>query len=161
MHLSRTFALGGVIVGIIGLIMRGLSSDAPAEIFTAMNAANPAVPASIPTIWTGLSSTAQIIVVVLIALVAFLAFQGAREAAMSKMGSIITMLVGLGLGIYAIIKYIDTRETASTLEGAFGQAAAGDLIPAAFTVAAGVGFFIVIAGAILVEVGGYLGYKDN
>ncbi|MCP4307143.1 MAG: hypothetical protein GY788_20190 [bacterium] len=70
-------------------------------------------------------------------------------------------MIGVALLAYAVIKYLDAGDKADTLAGAFGQAAEGGLIPAAFEVATGIGFFVLIVGTVLVTFGGAMGFMSD
>ena len=65
-----------------------------------------------------------------------------------------TTLIGVALLIYAIIKFMEASDDASTLQDAFAQAAAAGAIPAAFTVSVGWGFYVLMAGTAMVALGG-------
>ena len=65
-------------------------------------------------------------------------------------------MIGFALLVYAIIKWADASDSADTLTNAFGQAAAGGLIPTAFDVNPGPGFIVLTLGTIVVQVGAIL-----
>ena len=68
-----------------------------------------------------------------------------------------TIVLGVALMVYAIVKLSEAQDDASALQDAFAQAAAGGAVPQAFTVSTGVGFTVVIIGTALVAIGGVLG----
>jgi len=153
MHTGRLFVLAGVIIGVIGLFMKALRT-AGESVFPAMHEGNAAFPASIPTIWGGLDTWAQIVLVVLLVVVVALAVLGPVSKAMGKSASLTTAVIGVALLAYVVVKMIDAFDTADTLQGGLAQAAAGGLIPTAYTVTAGFGFFVLLVGTVLVIAGG-------
>lgn len=155
MHTSRLFAVGGVIVGVIGLFMTALRTDG-ASLLPTLNAANPAFPDGIPTIWGGLATWAQIVLVILILVVLVLAFRPDRSAPYSQTDGAVTAVIGVALLAYTIIKWMEAGDEAETLAGAFGQAAGGGLIPTAFSVGTGIGFLVLLVGTVLVAAGGII-----
>ena len=160
MHISRSLALVGVIVGIVGLFMAALTT-AGAELLPTLNAANPAFPDGIPTIWGGLAGWAQIVLVVLILVVVVFAVMGARNDAIARNGAMVTAVIGAALASYAVIKLLEAGDEAETLQGAFGQAASAALIPEAYTVTVGIGFYVLILGTVLVIGGGLIGMSRS
>lgn len=163
MHVQRLTALVGAVVGIIGLFFSGLTTDGEAAL-PALSQASDSFPDGIPTIWGGLATWAQIVLVVLIIAVVALAVRPDRSTTYDKMGAGVTAGIGVALFAYAIVKYLDASDSADTLAGGFAQAAAGG-IPGveAWSVAAGSGFFVLMAGTILVIAGGAmsLAAKNN
>lgn len=153
MHTGRLFALAGVIIGVIGLVMKALRTGGE-SLLPNLHAADPTFPASIPTIWGGLDTWAKIVLVVLLVVVVAFAFMGPLSRAMSKNASLTVAVIGTALLAYAVVKTIDAFDTADTLQGGMAQAAAGGLIPSAYTVSAGFGFFVLLVGAALVIAGG-------
>lgn len=154
MHLHRLIAIVGAVIGVMGLYFSGLTTDGEAAL-PALSQASDAFPDGIPTIWGGLASWAQIVLVILIVAVVVLAVRPPRSATYDKMGAGVTAAIGAALFAYAIVKYLDASDSATTLEGGFAQAAAGG-IPGieAWTVAPGSGFFILMLGTILVLAAG-------
>ncbi|MDH5372029.1 MAG: hypothetical protein OEX97_03705 [Acidimicrobiia bacterium] len=160
MHTGRLFALVGVIIGIIGLFLKALNTDGEG-LLPNLNAADPAFPDSIPTIWGGLDTWAQVVLVIIIIAVVFMALYGARAAAMDRNSSMITAVLGAALLAYAVVKLLEANDEADTLAAGFGQAFAGGMIPEAYSVGVGVGFFILIVGTVLVVAGGLSGLRSN
>lgn len=160
MHTGRLFALAGVVIGIIGLFLKSLSS-AGESLLPALAQANPAFPDGIPTIWGGLDTWAQWVLVVLIVVVVVLALLGVRSAAMSRGSSLTTAVIGAALLAYVIIKYLDALDSADSIQAGMAQAAAGGLIPEAYTVSVGIGFLILAVGTVLVIAGGLSGLRSE
>ena len=160
MHTGRLFALTGVIIGIIGLFLKALTTDGE-SLLPNLHAADPGFPDGIPTIWGGLDTWAQILVVIIIITVVALAFYGARAAAMDRTSSLTVAVLGAALLAYAMVKFLEAGDEADTLQAGFAQAAGGGMIPEAYTVGTGVGFFILIVGTVLVVAGGLSGLRSS
>lgn len=160
MHHNRLIALAGVIIGIIGLFIKALSTDGE-ELLPNLNAANPDFPDGIPTIWGGLDTWAQWVLVILIIVVVVLALRPVLSQAMDRNSSMIVAGIGVALLAYAVIKWMEAGDDADNLQAAFGQAAAGGAIPAAFEVARTVGFLVLIVGTVLVIFAGAMGFMSS
>lgn len=160
MHTGRLLALAGVIVGIIGLFLKALTS-AGEGLLPALHQADPSFPDGFPTIWGGLATWAQIVLVVLIVAVVALALLGVRSAAMSRSSSLVTAVIGVALLAYAIVKYLDALDSADAIQAGMAKAAAGGMIPEAYTVSAGIGFLILIVGTVLMIAGGLSGLRSD
>lgn len=156
MHLHRLMALAGVVIGIIGLFMKSLSTEGEAAL-TALSAQSDSFPDGIPTIWGGLDTWAQIVLVILIIVVVAIAVMPDRAEPFEMPMASITAVIGVALLAYAIVKALDASDSAQTLQDGFGQAAAGG-VPgvAAWTVSIGIGFFILMIGTVVVAAGGIL-----
>ncbi len=157
MHFSRLMALAGVVVGIIGLFMKSLVTDGE-ELLPNLAAASPDFPDGIPTIWGGLDLWAQWMVVIVIIVVVGLSVRPVVSAVFSRVDAMIVGVLGVALTAYAVYKWVDAGDKADTLQGAFGQANAAELIPAAFEVTRGVGFLVLIVGTVLVTAAGALSF---
>lgn len=160
MHTGRLFALTGVVIGIIGLFLKALTTDGEG-LLPNLNAADPGFPDSIPTIWGGLDTWAQIVLVIIIIAVVGLALYGARAAAMDRNSSMTVAVLGAALLVYAVVKMLEAGDEAETLQNGFAQAAGGGLIPEAYTVGTGIGFLILIVGTVLVIAGGLSGLRSS
>ncbi len=157
MHTNRLLALAGVIIGVIGLFMTSLTTDGEA-LLPDLNAGNPAFPDGIPTIWGGLATWAQIVLVILIIVVVFLAVRPDLAKSFDRNSAMIVAVIGVALLGYAVVKFMDAGDKAETLAGAFGLAAGGGAIPAAFEVSRGIGFVVLMVGTALVIFGGAMGF---
>jgi hypothetical protein len=153
-------ALAGVIIGIIGLFMKSLTSDGE-ELLPTLNAANPDFPDGIPTIWGGLDTWAQVVLVILIIVVVVICVRPDTAQALDRNSSMIVAVIGVALLAYAVVKFVDAGDKADNLAAAFGQAAEGGAIPAAFEVSRGVGFFVLIIGTVLVTFAGAMGFMGD
>ncbi len=117
MHSTRIMALVGAVIGIIGLFMKALSTAGAeylpkiAEGARAMGS-DKEIPESIPTIWQGLDSFEKPMVVIAIVITVVLAVIGARKAIMNMASSIVVLVLGVGLFIYALLKWLDTADKA-------------------------------------------------
>lgn len=160
MHRNRLFALAGVIIGVIGLFMKSLTTDGE-ELLPALNQANPDFPDGIPTIWGGLDTWAQVVLVILIVVVVVISVRPDIAKGIDRTSSIVVTAIGVALLAYSVVKFLDAGDKADGLAAAFGQAFEGGAIPAAFEVAQGVGFVVLIVGTILVTFGGAMGFVGD
>ena len=158
MHVSRIVAALGVVIGVIGLFMKSLTTDGEG-LLGDLAQANPAFPDGIPTIWGGLDTWAQVVVVIAIVVVVALVLRPPTAAPFDRMGAMVVAVIGLGLTIYAIVKFMEAGDSADTLQAGFAEAAAGGALPEAFSVSTGVGFFVLMAGTVLVLIGGLLAMR--
>ena len=160
MHRNRLIALVGVVIGVVGLFMKSLTTDGEA-LLPDLNAASDSFPDGIPTIWGGLDAWAQVVLVILILVVVFLCVRPDMVKGMDRSSSMIVAVIGVALLAYAVVKYLDAGDKADALAGAFGQAAEAGLIPTAFEVSTGIGFFVLIVGTVLVTFGGAMGFMSD
>ena len=160
MHLNRLMALAGVIIGVIGLFIKSLSTDGE-ELLPTLNAANPDFPDGVPTIWGGLDTWAQIVLVILIIVVVVIAVRPETARGLDRNSSMIVAGIGVALLAYAIVKWMDAGDKADNLQAAFAQAAEGGAIPAAFEVSRTVGFLVLIVGTVLVLFAGAMGFMGD
>ena len=161
MHLHRLMALAGALIGVIGLIFSGLSTDGKG-VLEALSQQSDSFPDGIPTIWGGLDGWAQIVLVILIIVTVALAVMPDRMFSYDRNGAGITAVIGLALLAYAFVKYLDAGDKADTLEAGFAQAAAGGTAGIqAWPVAPGIGFFVLMIGTILVLAAGIMSLVAN
>ena len=160
MHRNRLMALAGVIIGIIGLFMPGLTTDGE-QLLPDLNAADPNFPDGIPTIWGGLDAVAQVVIAIAIIVLVVIAVRPDIARVPDRNSSMIVAVIGVGMLAYAIVKFIDTGNKADDLAAAFGQAAAGGAIPTAFEVSRGIGFVVLIIGTVLVTFAGAMGFMGD
>lgn len=161
MHLHRLMALAGALIGVIGLFFSGLSTDGKG-VLEALSQQSDSFPDGIPTIWGGLDGWAQIVLVILIIVTVALAVMPDRMFSYDRNGAGITAVIGLALLAYAFVKYLDAGDKADTLEAGFAQAAAGGIAGIqAWSVAPGIGFFVLMIGTILVLAAGIMSLVAN
>jgi hypothetical protein len=162
MHSTRLLSLAGVVVGIVGLALTSLDSEGEG-LLAGIHAQNPDAPGGIPTIWGGLDLWAQWLVVILMIVLVVLALRPPLRAKFDRMSAAITTVIGVGLLIYAVVKFVDAGDKADKLAALFGQLAAGGAIPEAYAVGRGVGFVVLFVGCALVIFGGAMGLvgSDN
>jgi len=154
-HFRRLMALAGVIIGIIGLFMKSLTTSVadgvPAEVSGGVDGFADIV----PTIWGGLDTWAQWVLVIFIVVVVVLAVRPDMARALSRYDSMIVGGIGIVLLVYAIIKWMDAGDKAE--EATAGLVGGG--IPAElFSIDRGVGFLILIVGTVLVTFAGAMGF---
>jgi hypothetical protein len=145
--------LFGVVLGVAALFTKGATTDGE-EFLPSLNASGAAFPDGISTIWGGLDTWAQVAVVIAIIVVVVFALMPPLNLVEKVPLALTTTLIGVALLIYAIIKFIEASDDASTLEDGFAEAAAAGAIPAAFSVSVGWGFYVLIIGTALVAIGG-------
>ena len=152
-HLNRLMALAGVVIGIIGLFMKALttSAEGPAEVVGAVDGfAN-----SVPTLWGGLDAWAQVLLVILIIVVIFLSLRPAINKALNRTDSMIVSGVGVVLLVYAIIKWLDAGDKADLA----GLRLVENGRPAElFDIGPGIGFIVLVVGTVLVTFAGAMGF---
>jgi hypothetical protein len=161
MHWTRIWTLLGVVLGVAALFMKGATTDGE-ELLPALSQGGE-FPDGISTIWGGLDPWVQVVVVIAIIAVVAFALMPPLKAVETLPYALITTLIGVALLVYAIVKFVEAGDDASTLEAGFAQAAAAGAIPAAFTVTVGNGFYILMAGTAMVAIGGLVMMimKDN
>lgn len=152
-HWTRIWTLIGVVLGVAALFTKGATTDGE-ELLPALNASDPAFPDGISTIWGGLDTWVQVVVVLAIIAVVVFAFMPPLNLVERVPYALTTTLIGVALLVYAIIKFMEARDDASTLQDGFAQAAGGGAIPAAFEVSVGWGFYVLMAGTAMVAIGG-------
>ncbi len=158
MHISRIIALLGVIVGTVGLFLKALSSPGESNL-EALSESVEELPASIPTIWSGLDTWAKIAVVVAILMVLALVFQPPRKSPFGASAAMIVTVIGVALTVYAVVKWLEAGDNADQMQAAFEQIADAGQIPEAFDVTTGPGFIVLVAGTLLITIGGLLGFR--
>jgi len=161
MHWTRVWTLFGVVLGVIALFMKGATTDGE-ELLPALSQGGD-FPDGISTIWGGLDTWVQVVVVIAILVVVAFALMPSLTAVEKVPYALTTTLIGVALLVYAIVKFVEAGDDASTLEAGFAQAAAAGAIPAAFTVTVGNGFYLLMAGTAMVALGGLVMMimKDN
>lgn len=154
MHNQRAMALLGAVVGVIGLFVKAVTSDAEG-LMPSLAQAVPDFPDGLPTIWGGLDTWAQVVLVVLIAVVVVLALRPPRREPMDKTSGIALTIIGVALFAYAVVKWLDAADSATTLTDSFAQLAEAGVVPAAFTAGANpIGFVLLLAGTLVVAATG-------
>ena len=103
-----------------------------------------------------------ILLVILIIAVVAIALMPDRSMPYDNTMAGITAVIGVALLAYAVIKALEASDSAETLEAGFAQAAAGG-VPgvSAWTVGVGIGFFVLMAGTVVVAAAGVLSMISN
>ncbi len=158
MHVSRIVALVGVVLGVIGLFMKALTTEGEG-LLVQLAQADPNFPGGIPTIWGGLATWAQVVAVIAIVIVVALAVRPPTAAPFDRTSAIVVSLIGVSLTAYAVVKWMDAGDRADALQAGFAQAASLGAVPEAFTVSTGIGFIVLMAGTVLVLIGGLLALR--
>lgn len=157
MHYGRIIAIVGVIVGVVGFMLKKASSAGEA-VLGQLSEANPAFPSSLDeNTWSALyNDTAAAAIVFAIAMVGVLvaALMPPLDVPMKRMIALAVTVLGvvmLAIGVFATLGAMDD---ADALTAAFGEAAAAGAIPEAYTVSIGLGWYLLIAAGAIVAIGG-------
>ncbi|HSJ70146.1 MAG TPA: hypothetical protein VLA29_00685 [Acidimicrobiia bacterium] len=157
MHYGRILAVLGVIVGVVGFILKKASS-AGEEFLGPLSQANPAFPSNLDeNTWSALyNDTAAAAVVFAIAMVAVLA-----AALIPPLNVPMKRLIGLSVAVLGVVMLavgvfatLGAMDDADALTAAFAQAAAAGAVPEAYTVSIGLGWYLLIAAGALAAIGG-------
>jgi len=160
MHISRILALLGVVVAVVGMLLKSLvheGTEALAELSQALPQIP--IPIEIPTIWGGLDTSAQIVVAIVLMVIVVLALWPPLKQPQNRLSAAITTLAGVGFLVFAVVKLNETQDDASGLQTAFDQAKAAGVLPSALQdaiVSPGIGFYIIIIGTALVSLAGLI-----
>jgi hypothetical protein len=160
MHSSRLYPIVGVVVGIVGLFIKALTTDGEGLLPT-LSQASDAFPDGIPTIWGGLATWAQFMIVILIAVVLVAALRPVISDQLDRTTGAVVAVVGVAMLAYTVSEWLDAGDKADALQAGFLQAAQGGIIPDAYTVNTSVGFIILLVGTVLVAFGGALGFRTG
>ena len=158
MQYGRITTIVGAVLAIVGLGLKSATSEAE-EILPVLNAANPAFPDGFDRIFTAMwNDNSAGTAIFLIALVAVLgvSFVPNIKDALSRMNSIVVTVLGVVMLIIGVIATQGALDDASALQDALGQAFAGGLIPAAFSVSITIGWYLLPIGGALAGIGGVL-----
>lgn len=158
MHYGRIVIVVGAVLGAIGFIPQSASS-AGEELLPQLSQANPAFPSGFDSTFTALyNDTAAAAIIYLIAAIAALGttFMPPFKEAMNRMMALTATVLGVVMLVIGVFSTMGASDDASTLQDAFGQAAAGGLIPEAYTVSIGWGWYLLILAGVVVAVGGVL-----
>lgn len=157
MHYGRILAVLGVVVGVVGFVLKKASSAGEAAL-AQLSQADPSFPANLDeNTWSALyNDTAAAAVIYAIAAVGVLA-----AALFPPLGSPMKRLVALSATVLGIVMLIigvfatlGAADDADTLEAGFAQAAAAGVIPDAYTVSIGWGWYLLIVGGVVAAIGG-------
>lgn len=155
MHVSRILAVVGSVIGIVGLFFKSINS-AGEDLLPTLSQASPDFPDGLPTIWGGLDAWAQVVLVILIIVVLGLSLRPVLSEPFDRNSGLAVTAIGIVLAAYAVIKWTDAADSADTLQAGFGQAFQGGLIPQAFEASPSSGFIVLVAGTLIVAIGGLL-----
>lgn len=129
-----------------------------------LNAAESAIPASFDNVWTSIyddKSWAAILLAVVLVLILVVSLLPPVRAALSRVNGLILTVLGVVALVIGGVATLDAMDSASDLQDAFAQMAAGGLIPEAFTVSIGMGWVLLIVGGGIAAVGGILNVMAN
>ncbi|MGB5731848.1 MAG: hypothetical protein WBN24_09565, partial [Acidimicrobiia bacterium] len=113
MHWTRIWTLVGVLLGVAALFTKGATSDGE-DLLPALSEGGE-FPDGISTIWGGLDTWVQVVVVIAIIAVVAFALMPPLNLVEKVPYALTTTLIGVALLIYAIIKFMEANDDASTL----------------------------------------------
>jgi len=159
MHYGRITTAVGSVLALIGLLLTSASS-AGADLLPTLSA----IPDSpfpdgfdrvFTALWDESAAGAGIFVIALVAVFGLSMIPNIKDA-MSRMNALIVTVLGVVMLAIGAIATFGAQDDADTLEAGFAQAAAGGLIPEAFTVSISFGWYLLVAGGVLAAIGGVL-----
>ncbi len=158
MHIGRILALLGVVVGAVGFVLKSATS-AGDVVLPALNQADPAFPSGFDNTWTALYNDTAWAAIVF----ALLALGSLAIALIPPLGDSMKRIYGLSASTFgvlmlliAVFSTLGAGDRADTLQAGFAQAAQGGLIPDAFTVSIGFGWYLWSLAGVLVAIGGVM-----
>lgn len=158
-HYTRILAVLGGIVAAVALFLESATSTA-GDILAQLAQANPAFPDGFDNIWTAIyddKSWAAILLAIAIVAGVALAFSPPMRDAIAGTMGIGLLVSGVVASIIAVIAMMDAMDKASTLNDGFNAVFAGGLVPQLFEASIGVGWYLLVAGALVMALAGLLG----
>jgi len=158
MHFSRIIAILGVLIAGGGFFVMSASSDGE-DALPGLNALNDAFPTGFDITWTALyddTSWAAILYAVLAVVALVLALLPPLANPMARAVAWIAVLVGAVMTTIGVVATMGAMDDAEALEDGFSQAAALGAIPEAWSVDIGFGWYLLVAGGVVVAIGGLL-----
>jgi len=155
MHYGRITTAVGSVLALIGLLLTSASS-AGADLLPTLSA----IPDSpfpdgfdrvFTALWDESAAGAGIFVIALVAVFGLSMIPNIKDA-MSRMNALIVTVLGVVMLAIGAIATFGAQDDADTLEAGFAQAAAGGLIPEAFTVSISFGWYLLVAGGVLAAI---------
>lgn len=159
MHYGRISTIVGSVLAIIGLGLVSASSAAEELMPTLNEATGGGVPAGfdriVTAMWNDNVAGTAIFLIALVAVLGLSLVPNIKEA-LTRMNALIVTVLGVVMLIIGIVATSGAQDDASDLQAAFGELAAGGLMPEAFTVSISVGWYLLALGGILAAIGGVL-----
>lgn len=156
MHYGRILALVGVVVGAIGFVLTSATSAGDA-VLPALSQADPAFPSGFDNTWTALyNDTAWAAIVFALAGLTSLAiaFIPPIDESMKRLYGLTATVLGILMLLIGIFATLGAGDRGDTLQAGFAQAAQAGLIPEAYTVSIGFGWYLWSIAGALVAIGG-------
>lgn len=158
MHHGRLVTVVGSVLAIIGLGLKSASSTGEA-LLPNLSAAIPTFPAgfdpAFTALWNENAPAAGIFVIALAAVVGVSLMPSIKEA-LSRMNALVVTVLGVVMMVIGGIALTRAIDDAAALTRGFAEAAAAGLIPAAHTVSAGWGWYLLAIGGVFAAIGGVL-----
>ncbi|MFV1999230.1 MAG: hypothetical protein ACC654_02595 [Acidimicrobiia bacterium] len=160
MHYGRIVALVGVVIGAVGLLIKKASSDGEVALAQLSQAPDSAFPPDLAeNTWTALyNDTAWAAVVLALAAVVtiIVALAPPFDEPMKRLFGLIATVMGVIMLLIGVFATLGAMDDADTLEAGFAQAAAAGVLPVAFAVSIGFGWYLLVLGGAIVAIGGVL-----
>jgi len=160
MHYGRIVALVGVVIGAVGLLIKKASSDGEAALAQLSQAPDSKFPPDLAeSTWTALyNDTAWAAIVLALAafVVIIVALAPPLADPMNRLFGLIATVMGVIMLLVGIFATLGAMDDADTLEAGFAQAAAAGVLPVAFAVSIGFGWYLLAIGGAIVGIGGVL-----
>lgn len=157
MHYGRILAVVGVIVAAVGFALTSASSTAGDVLEQLNQATGGQIPAGFDNTWTALyNDTAWAAVVFAIAALGGLivAVMPPLSQPMKRIYGLTAAVLGVLMLVIAVFATMGAMDDADTLQAALADAFAGGLVPEAYTVSIGWGWWLLILSGVLVAIGG-------
>lgn len=161
MHYGRITTIIGSILAIIGLGLKSASSQTAAEaIMPALNVATEgAIPDAFDRVVTAMwnkGSAGTAVLLIALGVVLVVTLMPNLKEAMSRMNALIVTVMGVVMVVVGGIAASRALSDASDLQDAFALMFAGGQLPAAFTVSASIGWYMLPLGGALAAIGAVL-----
>lgn len=157
MHYGRILALLGVVVGVIGFLIKKASSAGEAALAQLSQVSDAFPPDLDENTWSALyNDTPAAAVIYAIAAVGVLAtalFPPLQEP-MKRLIALAATVLGVLMLVIGIFATLGAADDADTLQAGFAQAFANGSIPEAYTVSIGWGWYLLIVGGVIAAIGG-------
>ena len=156
MHFGRMLTILGVVLAAVGFFLKSASSAGEAAL-AQLSQVDPSFPSGFDNTWTALyNDTPAAAIIFAIAAVGALAAAliPPLGSPMKRLYGLATAALGVLMLVIGIFATMGAMDDADTLEAGFAQAFAGGVIPEAYSVSIGWGWYLLVLGAVVVAIGG-------
>ncbi len=158
MHYGRILALIGVVIGVVGLLLKKASSAGEAALAQLSQIPDAGFPADLnENTWSALKNDtiwAAFLFAILLLVVLVIAFLPAVTLAMPKASASLVAISGALMLVIGIFAISGASSDASTLQDGFKKVFDAGSIPEAFTVSIGLGWYLLALSGLLIALGG-------